>query len=46
MDPYLKEKIKNVIGLMKDELSEQIMTEFAGLRTKTYSNLEDNKDED
>ena len=31
---------------MKDELGEQIMKEFAGLRAKTYSYLKDNNDED
>ena len=31
-DHYLKEKIKKVIGLMKNDLSGQIMKEFVGLR--------------
>ena len=31
---------------MKDELREQIMIEFVGLREKTYSYLKDNNDED
>ena len=34
-----KEKDKKVIGLMKDELGGRIITEFVGLRTKTYSYL-------
>ena len=31
---------------MKNELVEQIMKEFAGLRTKAYSYLKENNDED
>ena len=30
---------------MKDELGEQIMNEFLGLRAKTYSDLKDNNDD-
>ena len=47
MDRWLpKGKNERVIGIMKDELSGQIMKEFFGLRAKTYSYLKDNNDED
>ena len=39
-------KGKKVIGLMKDELSEKIMTKIVGLRAKTYSYLTDDGSED
>ena len=34
IDHYLKEKIKKVIGLMKDESGGKIMVTFVGLRAK------------
>ena len=40
---FLEEK--KVIGLMKDELDANLMTEFATLKPKTYSYLIDNDDE-
>ena len=43
--PFPKGKNKKVIGLMKDELGDQIMRKFARLRTKIYSYLKDNNDE-
>ena len=45
IDHCLKEKIKKVIGLMKDELG-KIMIKLVGLRAKTYSYLIDNGGED
>ena len=44
-DYFLKQKLKKVIGLMKDELGGQIMKQFFGLRARTYSYLKDNNDE-
>ena len=44
--PSPKGKNKKVIGLTKDELGEQIVKEFVRLRSKTYSYLKDNNDED
>ena len=41
---YMK-KLK-VTGLMKNELGGKIMKKFVGLKTKTYSYLKDNNDED
>ena len=34
-----RKKIKKSIGLMKDELGEEIIEDFDGLRAKTYSHL-------
>ena len=44
-DHCLEEKIKKVLNLMKDQFDGQIIKEFAGLRTKTYSYLKNNNDE-
>ena len=44
-DCYKKEKSKNVIGLMRDELGGKIMKEFVGLKTKTQSYLIDDNDD-
>ena len=44
--PLPAERNKKVIGLMKDELGEKIMTEFVALRPKTYSYLMDNGNSD
>ena len=41
-----KGKNKKVIGLMNDKLGGKIIKEFVVLRSKTYSYLTDNNDED
>ena len=43
--PLPKRNNKKVIGLMKDRLGRQLMTEFAALRPKTFSYLTDDSDE-
>ena len=44
--PLLMGKNKKVIGLMKDKLGGEIITEFVTLRPKTYSYLSDDSKED
>ena len=44
--PLLMVKNKKVIGLMKDELEGEIITEFVTLKPKTYSCLTDESKED
>ena len=44
--PLSKGKYKKVIGLMKDELGEKLMTKFVGLKVKTYSYLIDDGSDD
>ena len=44
--PLLRGKNKKKIGLRKDELGGNVMTECTALRPKTYSDLMDNGDSD
>ena len=44
--PFPKGKNKNVIALIRDELGGKIMTNFVGLRAKTYIYLIDDGSED
>ena len=44
--PLPKEKNKKVIGSLKDQSGEKIMTKFVRLRAKTYSYLIDDDSED
>ena len=41
-DYCLGKKINKSIGLMKDELGEEIIEDFDGLRAKAYSHLKSN----
>ena len=45
-DHWLKQKIKKIVRLIKNELSVQIIKEFVRLREKICSQLKDNNDED
>ena len=45
IDHCLKEKIKKVIGLVKNELGGKVMIKFVGLRVKTSSYLIDDSSE-
>ena len=42
----LKQKNKNLLGLIKDELVGTIMKGFVGIRAKTYNYLKDNNNDD